>query len=305
MKMKFKGVNLIYNAKNCLTLKTMKQLKKVLTNNEYAKLTLLNKSSKLCFYLGTSNLDPTKQLAGVLCFKPHAITKIGTHCMYSIYFDPSVTDYSLMLNTANCGNCRFSDLQLKGCYNHFLLRKNIRNAIKQMDEGTMPYINLDNPSDVALMSIYTRKMSNMRYGESGDPCSVPMWAHNKLDSFMVRFKNRTGYTHQWREVPYQSYKVLIASVDSAMDIAELKQIAGNDAKYARVLPSEGAMLLSNERKCPQQMGIIESCTDCGLCQKDKAPNIKIVFIPHGTTGIAKAMTKICGLSLECGGCDKN
>lgn len=304
MKFKFKGVNLIYNAKNVLSNKCMKQLKKILSEYEYNKLVLLNKSSKLCFYLGSSNLDPTKQLAGVLCFKPHSITKIGTHCMYSIYFDPKVTDFTVMLNTANCGHCRFSDLRLRGCYNHFLLRVNIRNAIKQIDEGTMPYIDLENENDVALMSIYTRKMNNMRYGESGDPCSVPMQVHNQLDSFMAHFTHRTGYTHQWREIPYQAYSTLIASVDNAMDIAELEQIAGKGAKYARVLPYDDAMLLPNERKCPQQQGIIESCTACGLCTKNRAANIKIVFDPHGKTGIKSAMTKICGLSLECTGCDK-
>lgn len=287
---RFRNVRLQYKTDNTLRTSSLRALKQILSDDEYKLLLQLNNSSKLCFYLGTSNLDPTKQLAAVMCFRPHRIDKIDKDSIYTIYFDPTVTDYSKMLNTANCGNCLLSDLQLRGCYTNFLLRRNIRFAIKQLDNGTMPMIDFNNPSHVALVELFTGRMKNIRFGESGDPISVPASIHNRVDSVFARFKNRVGYTHQWREHDYRNYATVIASVNSASEIIELENIYGG-VKYARVIKA-GAPLLSNERLCPQMRGIVQSCAECGLCQRNKAPKVSIIFIAHGTTGIHRALETI-------------
>lgn len=296
--MNYKGIELQYTAKNNLRKATLHQLRQVMPESDFLLLKQLNDSTKLCFYQGKSKLDPSKQVVGVMTYKPHKIYKIGEKSIYTIYFDPSVIEITKILNTANCGNCSFSDLQLKGCYTNFLLRQNVKKAIKQLNKNKMPMIDFNNPLHVELVEIFTHRMNNLRFGETGDPCSIPIAVHNRIDSIFARFPERVGYTHQWQTLNYQRYATIIASVNTATEVMTLESLYGTGAKYARVIPFHGK-LLPNERICPQQRKLIKSCAECGLCQRDKAPNINMVFISHGTTGMDKALET---LNNECKGC---
>lgn len=118
---------------------------------------------------------------------------------------------------------------------------------------------------------------SFRIGSYGDPAAIPsrIWK-----TATRRVKNRTGYTHQWRERIGAGLKDLcMASVDSESDVATA---IAKGWRTFRVRKHD-APTLANECICPasKEGGRRVQCDTCGLCQGATIAARNIVIADHG------------------------
>ncbi len=120
----------------------------------------------------------------------------------------------------------------------------------------------------------------VRLGTYGDPAAVPLWVWETLVS---RAKRHTGYTHQWRTCDPGYRRVVMASADSATDMAEAMQRGYRTFRVA----TPGVEPEAHEVRCPasDEAGKVTDCSRCGLCAgsfEERTTRPKTVMITvHG------------------------
>jgi hypothetical protein len=127
----------------------------------------------------------------------------------------------------------------------------------------------------------------VRLGAYGDPAAVPfhVWANllAEADAF-------TGYTHQWRNIPAEFSRFVMASCDSLDDYRAAKALgyrtfrvrAANDATEAR------------ELTCPasKEAGMKTTCAACIACGGTSAKaKVDITIIAHGGAVVVRNFNK--------------
>tara|TARA_Y100000310_G_C20698945_1_gene827884 strand:+ start:2502 stop:3182 length:681 start_codon:yes stop_codon:yes gene_type:complete len=101
----------------------------------------------------------------------------------------------------------------------------------------------------------------VRFGAYGDPAFIPK---NITSSIIGACKAHTGYTHQWADPMYITYRDSFkASVDTFQEHHQAKTL-GWSTYRAR---GEGEKLQSNEHVCPasKEAGQRKQCETCMLC----------------------------------------
>lgn len=117
--------------------------------------------------------------------------------------------------------------------------------------------------------------SAVRFGAYGDPVFIPFPI---LSEIANRAQTWTGYTHQWRNPIYSSYRhFLMASVENEEGMSE-----ANESGWRTFRVSSGnADNVAGEILCVNESKGVQ-CIKCGLCKGSaiKAKNIRITV--HGT-----------------------
>jgi hypothetical protein len=119
----------------------------------------------------------------------------------------------------------------------------------------------------------------VRFGAYGEPVLIPMEIMRAIGSVA---RGWTGYTHQWRNAQYQSYRAfIVASCDSAADYAMARAMGWRTFRVRGTHES----LLTGEIMCPasDEAGKRTMCEKCRLCdgtrENDARKNISIIV--HG------------------------
>ncbi|MER9195279.1 hypothetical protein NKI13_18550 [Mesorhizobium australicum] len=120
-----------------------------------------------------------------------------------------------------------------------------------------------------------------RMGSYGDPAAAPfmIWRRATVHAAAVN-----GYTHQWREVEFQAFRLLcMASADSLADMEEAHAMGW---RTFRVRAAHEPVTAKREVICPasQEAGQRTSCLDCKACGGLSAKaKVSMVIIAHGAT----------------------
>jgi hypothetical protein len=117
----------------------------------------------------------------------------------------------------------------------------------------------------------------IRLGAYGDPAALPLavW-----QAALVNAKAFTGYTHQWRTAPKAFSTYVMASADSAADMAEAQALGYRTFR----IRTAGEALAPREVICPasQEAGKKTSCASCLACGGTSAKaKASIAIIAHG------------------------
>lgn len=136
----------------------------------------------------------------------------------------------------------------------------------------------------------------LRYGAYGDPVAVPEFAWDNLRSYVFS-KKRPGYTHQWKDDRFSSWKNKVMA--STHTLSENKEAQEAGWRTFRTIASVED-LADNESICPgsEEGGYKMSCEQCGLCDGrrsmiDNRRNIAIVA--HGSGGKAQRVMDLVQL----------
>jgi hypothetical protein len=124
----------------------------------------------------------------------------------------------------------------------------------------------------------------LRFGSYGNPSAAPFWLWNAVSRFTEK---RTGYIHNWRTADLAWRKLVMASVESAAEMAEA-QALGYRTFRVRTLSEP---ILPREVICPAsaEAGKKTSCFACAACGGNSAKaKASIVIAAHGSSAKAFA-----------------
>jgi hypothetical protein len=148
------------------------------------------------------------------------------------------------------------------------------NAVwKAYRAGNYPFLPIDRYAEVF-------QGRTVRLGAYGEPVLIPMPIIEALTSAS---KGWTGYTHQWRNPQFQSYRAYVmASCDRVQDSIDAKSMGW---RHFRVRTS-AQELLPGEIMCPasEESGKRTTCEKCKLCSGSRGPREarkNIAIIVHG------------------------
>jgi hypothetical protein len=120
----------------------------------------------------------------------------------------------------------------------------------------------------------------VRLGAYGDPAAVPSRVWDKILSVAGGW---TGYTHQWRGCDPRLMRYVMASCETAEDVATARRAGYRTFRV--LLPGEP--LLHGEFACPAsaEAGKRRTCETCGACDGAKqGSNASPAIIVHGWKG---------------------
>lgn len=115
----------------------------------------------------------------------------------------------------------------------------------------------------------------VRFGSYGDPVKIPFPIVQKI---VESSDGHTGYTHQWKESLFSSYKkYFMASCDTTEDYAKAKKLGWNTF---RVSP-EWKIKLPDEKACEFSLSG-KQCIDCLKCSGTSSPKSEDIYVKvHG------------------------
>jgi hypothetical protein len=117
----------------------------------------------------------------------------------------------------------------------------------------------------------------VRLGAYGDPAALPLGV---WQAALANAKAFTGYTHQWRSAPKAFATYVMASADSAEDMAEAQELG---YRTFRIRTANEA-LAPREVICPasEEAGKKTSCASCLACGGNSAKaKASIAIVVHG------------------------
>lgn len=162
-----------------------------------------------------------------------------------------------------CGDCPLRGINGKGRGCYVNVGQAPQAVWKTYRRGGYPFAYY--PEDIGAGAM-------VRVGAYGDPYAVPAYIWERL---LSKAAGNTGYTHQWRQLDAGAYRAFtMASADTATDGETARSFGWRTFRLADV-PAAGEIV------CPSENGV--QCVDCGLCDGERAGNVKSITIPaHGT-----------------------
>jgi hypothetical protein len=133
----------------------------------------------------------------------------------------------------------------------------------------------------------------LRYGAYGDPVAIPRKSWTLLEKLCTG-KSRPGYTHQWKENKFSSWKDKIMASTHSIEENELAKSKG--WRTFRTIYSLSDMN-TNEKICPASPeGEFKlNCSICGACNGKKSEldsRKSIAILAHGTQGKVNLLNKV-------------
>jgi hypothetical protein len=131
--------------------------------------------------------------------------------------------------------------------------------------------------DVALDAPARLAGKKVRLGAYGDPAALPFGVWQAALANAAAF---TGYTHQWRSCDTRFRTFVMASADSAADMAEAQKLGYRTFRVR----TQSEALASREVICPasQEAGKKTSCASCLACGGTSAKaKASIAIVAHG------------------------
>jgi hypothetical protein len=126
---------------------------------------------------------------------------------------------------------------------------------------------------------------SLRLGAYGDPAAIPfeVWA-----ALLKGAAGWVGYTHQWHRCDSRFKTILMASVDSLL---ELRDARAQGWRTFRVVARNRVPLVPGlECRCPasDEAGHRTTCERCQLCRGTSRPARSIAIAAHGNNGVMAA-----------------
>jgi len=118
----------------------------------------------------------------------------------------------------------------------------------------------------------------IRLGAYGDPAAAPIGVWQDL---IAESAGHTGYSHQWRTIPAQWARLVMASADSVDDMLEARAMG---YRTFRVAPRAGMAMPKREIVCPasEEAGKKTQCEACKACMGTSGKaRASIVIAAHG------------------------
>lgn len=135
----------------------------------------------------------------------------------------------------------------------------------------------------------------VRLGTYGDPAAVPV---NVWESLTRYASGRTGYTHQWRNLPKDQdalMMLVMASCDTADEAAQARAMG---YRYFRIRTADES-IGEREFVCPasDEAGKRKTCAECGACDgSERGAKASAVIIAHGPTKTRFAKQRVIMLA---------
>jgi hypothetical protein len=131
----------------------------------------------------------------------------------------------------------------------------------------------------------------VRFGSYGDPCAVPIEIWNKVAASCAGW---TGYSHQWPERRFQSYRALLmASVETEQQQRVAMAMGWRTFRVAVT----GELPMAGEFHCPAsaEEGYRKTCAQCQACNgKPHGHDVRasVVIWPHGPPAAVKSFYRL-------------
>jgi hypothetical protein len=180
-----------------------------------------------------------------------------------------------------CGDCPHRPANKGTCYVRVF--QSVQSTFKAYLRGRYAKPGVD--YDVAITADLFRGLA-FRMGSYGDPAAAPfmVWRRATVNAAVVN-----GYTHQWRQVEFQAFRLLcMASADSIADMNDAHELGW---RTFRVRAADGEVVAKREVVCPasKEAGYRTSCADCKACGGLSAKaKVSMVIVAHGATARAFA-----------------
>lgn len=122
------------------------------------------------------------------------------------------------------------------------------------------------------------KDRSIRLGSYGDPAAVPANVWRRV--FSQKIAGWTGYTHQWRNLRFQTLRNYVMASTDTEEETQMAQKAGWRTFRVR---GENDPLMEREAICPasEEAGKRSSCVKCSLCRGQRSEARSIAIIVHG------------------------
>lgn len=133
----------------------------------------------------------------------------------------------------------------------------------------------------------------VRFGTYGDPADAPLWLWEDLQAVASL---TTGYTHQWRNIPNDWARVVMASADTSRDARDAQAMGYRtfrvdySGRAYQDHAQRGARPALREVLCPasEEAGKKLTCETCGACNGTATGRRGSIMIPlHGSNAGAK------------------
>ena len=178
-------------------------------------------------------------------------------------------------DTSVCGSCPARSKASGGngfCY--VVVWRDVAANWKAYKAGNVEQLDLGNAKQVRYLT-----KRPMRLGTYGNPDLMSMGVLDKLASILP---NWTGYTHRWREADSRYAKWMMASVETAAEALEARELGWRWFRNKL----EGEPLLEGEINCPYPK---VTCSQCQLCSglSKKGKPVSIAVEAHGMNHIVK------------------
>jgi hypothetical protein len=182
------------------------------------------------------------------------------------------------LDSDVCMDCVYAmgnGASLKGCYTH--KRDQYSGMLSQLRSIGRIYGDWDNipvfNEDIQRAIVKMCMDKYVRFGTYGEPVLLPI---DLVERVCFVAKSWTGYTHQWRRVPYYDYREFFMASTQGLDESLQAETMGWRVFMDDIDKQRRTHMIG----CPasEENGYKSDCAKCSLCSGTKGKGNKSVYI---------------------------